>query len=735
MIDGTLEWSEAPLDDRPTTAFRIEHVNGVATKQWLSDEIAIDASGIFLDGVHPPFPFEIGVHRPESRHFVWNAALHQIPLAAAESPLVGLAEAGDFAGTLDVRLQLFTGDDGLNRIRIEGDVRDAVIRPKRTRTRFKYDRVELDALLEIDPVEIRLVDATLSGPELKLRAQGSVARPIRERAAMRVQVRTDNVELAGIRRYVDSLEGDSQTGRTISRLTERVIEGRVEYIEISGRTSLRRWGDLVSGRVQELPAGFVLSGAFEDVVVASGASDRIEELEGTIEWAEDRLVFRNGRGRYRGDPLPEMNAVVTGVEHLVGPPAEEREITRAPPPLPGLAPLLALLRPRNPDKLPPLSAIGLAFDGLEHPILRWPLRDLKVLVEPLRRGLEVTIRDGRWGGAAISGELVWFTDAKAPSVSATLALGPAVATSRSEPKRSAQNGTREALRGGTRFDASPPERWGQARFEAEFRPRRWLPFEHATGLLRFEGTRVFFDDLDVRVVERGTFAARMQLDLDRDDSVGFDTSFALTEGELTQIGPFVALPQDLTRGDIEASGSLTGRLRPGQGFISELTGNVRADARNGNVRLSLPLLLRLAKATEGYNPNASEGELTYETMGGSFAIDHGTLSVQDFEIEGPLRVFAQAELNTNERPVPIRGVVGIFLFRKPNAILENLPIIRSFLPGSERGLIGTYFEVKGPVGDPEVEAMPLETLMTGVPEVIKAPFKVLRQLFEGGGGS
>ena len=118
-------------------------------------------------------------------------------------------------------------------------------------------------------------------------------------------------------------------------------------------------------------------------------------------------------------------------------------------------------------------------------------------------------------------------------------------------------------------------------------------------------------------------------------------------------------------------------------------------------------------------------------MDGTFVIDRGTISVEDFEIEGPLRVFARADIVTTDTPATIDAAVGIFLFRQPNAILESLPLVRSFLPGSERGLIGTYFDVKGPIGEPDIEALPLQTLMSNVPDVIKAPFKVLRTLFDG----
>ena len=175
-------------------------------------------------------------------------------------------------------------------------------------------------------------------------------------------------------------------------------------------------------------------------------------------------------------------------------------------------------------------------------------------------------------------------------------------------------------------------------------------------------------------------------------------------------------------------------MRPDANFIAELDGRLRAEASGGTVQTSLPLLFRLAKATEGYNPFAKDNKLAYETMNGTFAIDQGVISVENFEIEGPLRIYARADIDTNASPATIHSVVGIFLFRKPSEFLDNLPLIRSFLPGSERGLIGTYFEVEGALADPDVDTMPMETLMSGVPDAIKAPFKALRFLFEAGGG-
>ena len=59
----------------------------------------------------------------------------------------------------------------------------------------------------------------------------------------------------------------------------------------------------------------------------------------------------------------------------------------------------------DPDALPPVRAIGLAIDRLDHPIFRYGLRDLRVLIEPMRNGLTMRIREGTWGGAAVEGDI------------------------------------------------------------------------------------------------------------------------------------------------------------------------------------------------------------------------------------------------------------------------------------------------------------------------------------------
>lgn len=724
IVDGTVSWIERPRadsTDEPKT-YRVELLNGIAERDWLSRAFYLSSEGVFLDGQHAPFRFTAAVERDEDQPLVWSIAIEKIPLEAAKTTLAFINGIEGLDGSIDVQVRLETIAEGQQRLTVDGKIDNAKIELRRSKTILEQGRAEVHAEIVFDPDWIRLASSRLTANRFSFDLKGVMQRPIRPASPTRVESRVEGILLEDLRDYARSLEGESETALTLSRLTERVQSGHIKYIEASGSTLLSRWQDLLSGRARELPDGFVLGGSFDQVNVQIGPTDVIEDLEAEIEWLEDQIILRNGNATFRGGPLPQINAVINGVSHLVRTSDSARRITTLPPSLPGLRPLSQILAPKDPDALPPIKAIGLHIEYLEHPIFHLPLRDLRVLIEPLRRGLEVTVREGTWGGAPVSGEVVWFDDPVAPSLSATLTLAQPA------PQTSAKITDKVK----TLPRAAPPNRWAAGQLEMEFRPRPRLPFQRATGFFRLEDANLIGNDLEIQVDDQGTIATRLNIGLEHPDSVDFDASFALTDGRLANIGPFVALPVGLATGGIGATGSLNGQLRPNQSFIAELDGRVRAEAKDGRVHSNLPLMFRLAKATEGYNPFADQGELQYETMAGSFDIAHGLLSVSDFEIEGPLRVYARADIDTNVEPATIRAVVGIFLFRKSSQFLDSLPLIRSFLPGSERGLIGTYFDVEGPLNSPDVEALPLQTLMSGVPNAIKAPIKALRILFDRG---
>lgn len=726
--DGTLRFVDhtRAADEPP---LRLELVQLVAERNWLSDAGSLSLNAVVVDGRNAPFPIAFDVKREEDRPFAWDLSWQGVSLAAARQLVPSLPLLAGLTGHWSGELHVTRDATSQNTLGLESTVEDAALVLPHSQDRIAYPRLEFEAQVEIDAKQIRVRAGKLGGSRIHSDFAMTLDRPLRPASRAQLATRLTGVEFEDMRSLVDSLESESQTARSIYRLVERVDTGRIQQIEASGTATLRDWQTLWRGPERELPDGFLLAGVFDRVDVGRGSPDEIRDLAGEVEWIGDKLVLRDGRARFRGKWLPEMDLTIDGVSHLVRATRKAKRITANPPDLPGLRPLARLLRPRDPNALPPVKAIGLAIDRLEHPLLRWPLRDAQVLIVPVRRGVQVDLREGILGGANVSGEIVWSSEPGDGRIEADLVFAPPPPATADLPSARAD----DPIAGGDRPTASqsawPATRWGAARVELEFRPRPKLPFARATGYVRLDGTDLVAREVGIALAPQGTIETRGVIGLEDPETVGLDLSFALTDGRFESLSEFIAVPPNLITGALAATGTLAGRLRPEKVFIAELDGKIHAEADDGRVALGVPLLLRLTRATEGYNPFAKEREIGYETMEATIDFEHGLLDSQDFQIEGPLRVYAKARIDTNPRPVEIRAVVGIFLFRAPNQILSNVPILRSLLPGSERGLVGAYFRVGGAIGEPSIDALPLETFLTAVPSAIKTPMKVLQYLF------
>ncbi len=726
VLDGAISWidhRQLGPNDLPRE-LRLELVSGLAIRNWLSGEVTLDWRGVFVDGQHTPFPFEMSVHRDDEAHFEWKASMLQIPLETARTPLYFIRNSDRLTGTLDARFALTTTASGQLQLTFEATIEDAAFRLRESGSRVQPGKVDARVVLEFDSSRLRLKTGRFAGNRLEIEFKGAIDRPIRPRSMTRIESRMLGVQISGVRELARRYDTEFDIALAIARLTESVRDGQIRYIEAAGTTTLMRWLDLASGRSRELPENFTFGGGIDAVVLETGPGENIDELTGEIDWTEDRVSLRNMTGRFRGRPLPKMNAVFEGVSHLLDNIAAIETVKTSPPPIPGVGPLLQIFRPDDPTAIPTIRAIALAFDHLEHPLFRYPISDLRILIEPLRRGLQMNIREGQWAHTGIEGDIVWFSDPDAPTIDARITLHqPALDENPPQAAESEQVEIEEAQAVVEKL------RWGSGRFEVKFRPKPTLPFETATGFFRLDDAALIGHEIEIRLAPRGTSALRAKIDLEDPESIGLDISFAITDATLEAMSEFVALPPGLVTGEFRATGSLIGRVQPQTSFIADLTGDVRIEAENGLVHTNLPLMLRLGKATEGFSPFADADELQYESMSGNLEIQKGWLRTEDFELEGPLRVYSKVRLNTNKSPGRIKAVVGIFLFRTPNEILSSLPLLKSFLPGSDRGLVGAYFKVKGPVDDPDVEALALKTMLSSVPNAIKVPFKAMRFLF------
>ena len=240
-------------------------------------------------------------------------------------------------------------------------------------------------------------------------------------------------------------------------------------------------------------------------------------------------------------------------------------------------------------------------------------------------------------------------------------------------------------------------------------------------------------DVDVQLVPSGRLQATAGLDLSRPDAVPFDLSFSVEDGDITALASLAGLPGELATGRLEAAGSLSGSLDPGDAVSAELSGLVEIQARDGTIQQAVPVVVAVALASEMFNPFAQRGTVRYDRIDTLLELERGRLQTDSFKMEGPdVRAFASGSVDVGREPHPVDAEIVLFLFRPIDNVLEKIPLLNLVLLGSNENLVAAHFELKGPWSDPEAQLLPLRSLATGPASLVfqTLPNLLLRGLQE-----
>lgn len=589
--------------------------------------------------------------------------------------------------------------------------------------RFSFARpvVGLTAALEIHPGRVRLAEGHFDAEGIAISLAGSVERPLGPAARARLEIDVGGLALEEVREIARSLPDED--GETLETVLSRIDDGRIERIGARGTARIDQWATLVVGEADRLPRGFVLSASVADVEIPAGRTGRLSGMGGVVEVSGDRLGLRGATGLWNDEPLPRLSVTIQGISELFGGPDAVGVLGARAGALPGLGPLLAILRgePDEPDDAGPPIRARLHFERLEHPILRWPVTDAAVRVEHSGPATRLSFERGFWAGAPFDGDAIFMGDGDDELVVSVRVRARAEVAS-------------EADVHGPPAGAAPDDLpWAVGRFEIAGLGSASLPVAALAGRFSVTGTRLDLAGLRAELVPTGELAASLVLELDDPEQVGTDLRFDLVDGDVDRLGRMIGLPEGYATGRVRLDGRLHGPIRPKTPLIASLTGRIRLDARKGEIRRDeLPLVVALAQASAGYNDYAARDAVAFDSIRAELSLDDGRVATRDFELDGPLRVYASGIIDTVRPPHEVAAVVGLFLFRSAGQIMETIPLVKAFLPGSEKGLMGAYFEITGPFDGPRVRALKGRSVEEDLPDVLAAPYQILRSILGGG---
>jgi hypothetical protein len=706
----------------------LHQIDARLTHPWLSGEADLVLSALLVAGKEAKtVPIRAQGRKRRGSDLQLSLGANTLPLSIFEYYLDAAGRSVSLRGLLSGQLSFHTRSVQHGTLATDWTIEDLAVALEVANDRFVLERplLQLDSSVDFHPGRVRVDALRLEAKGVDVRLQGNIDRPLRLSSRTQLDIESGALGLDDLLELVRSLPATDR--ENLERLLSRVESGRIDHIGGAGVARLAQWQRLFQGELERLPPGVVLKVDVSQIRLEPEGGGLFEDFRGSLELSGDHVTFRDATALWNGEPLPTLNLSIDGVSHLFRGPESDYVMDEPVGALPGLDPLWEIFWGGSDSEGDSAESVAVPFrvkvESLLHPVLRWPLRDARVVIEPTETGLHFSVEEGRWAGVPISGSAVWLAESH-DVLSVDLVVSPEAAT---EAGSGAFTG--DQVRSKREVAGGP---WATGRIEVDSLQVGGLHLKALGGRFALQDASIYLSQIRANLGRESRLVAHASLSLGDPEKIDVAFKFSLVGGDPAELAPVMGLPDDVVTGRVHLAGTFEGRLLPQTPILAALDGILKMDARDGEIRRELPLVLALAQASQGYNMFSDRDAIVYESTTAKLMFDRGRISTDDFRIEGPIRVYATGWLDAVDSKHALEGTVGIFLFRGAGQLMESLPAFKAILPGSERGLIGAYYEVSGSLDDPVVESMPGKSMAEDLPDVLIAPFQVIQSLLTGG---
>jgi AsmA-like C-terminal region len=192
--------------------------------------------------------------------------------------------------------------------------------------------------------------------------------------------------------------------------------------------------------------------------------------------------------------------------------------------------------------------------------------------------------------------------------------------------------------------------------------------------------------------------------------------------------------EELYEGNLTMEARLYSEGKELRDLVSHLDGGTnvvinKGVIRKSNVFLKILEFLSLQNIFTKRPPDLSKEGLYFESLGGHGKIEQGVLSTENLQMKSPvLNAVGAGKIDLPQ------GLVDYDLGVQPlgtiDTVVSNIPILGHILTGDNQSLVTYYFEVTGPILNPQVEHVPFKSLGKGVTGVLQRLFLSPVKLFE-----
>jgi autotransporter translocation and assembly factor TamB len=232
---------------------------------------------------------------------------------------------------------------------------------------------------------------------------------------------------------------------------------------------------------------------------------------------------------------------------------------------------------------------------------------------------------------------------------------------------------------------------------------------------RIEGGEVFESRLVVRLPKRKPAEGEVKLQL--------------TGVPSEKIVRFMGDEERLITGDLALTATVQGNGRHPRGVANTLNGNLdfRIDhgrIEKGTIVPKILMILDIPSRLQGKVDLRTEG-MPFEKLSGTVSIENGILTTKNLLIDSPVVKISGA--GTYVIPADeLDLAVVVSPFGSYTKLLQGIPLFGRLLAGERKGFTTAFFDVKGPLKDPQIINRPMKSVGAGLTGLGQLAFDVLR---------
>jgi hypothetical protein len=168
---------------------------------------------------------------------------------------------------------------------------------------------------------------------------------------------------------------------------------------------------------------------------------------------------------------------------------------------------------------------------------------------------------------------------------------------------------------------------------------------------------------------------------------------------------------------------LTGEGEDFQKMKESLSGGLRLEIENGvierfNILSKIFSVLNVSQLLKGRLPDLTTKGLPFHQITANFHVKDGVATTDDFLVDSDsMRITLIGKIDLGKNLVDAR--IGVHPLVTIDTILRSVPIAGYILTGEDKGFISYFYEVKGSLDNPKIDAIPFKIVEESTWGIIK----------------